>query len=215
MTASTNDPAAAHLVKLGGAEDADGVIELAPGRNVITIHVTVEDGVTTRIYTVVLTRAKTSDALSSDASLRSLSLSGIDFGTFDPDTITYTAQVANDVTQTTVTPVRNDVEETHVVKLGGVEDAASEVSLAVGENVITVEVTAEDSVTTQTYTVTVMRGAMPVPTSTPEPSPTPEPTPTPDPQPADACVQSVEEDEIIEGSWDDTCLSEKEAPGGR
>ena len=136
VTATPNDTAAGYIVKLGGAVDADGAVDLTPGRNVITVHVTAEDGVTTRIYTVVVTRAKTADALSSDATLRSLSLSGIDFGTFDPDTTTYTAQVINDVTQTTVTPVRNDVEAAHVIKVGGVEDADGDVSLAVGENVI-------------------------------------------------------------------------------
>ena len=202
VTATLSDSAASYVVKLGGAVDADGAVDLTPGRNVITVHVTAEDGVTTRIYTVVVTRAKTADALSSDASLRSLSLSGIDFGTFDPDTTTYTAQVINDVTQTTVTPVRNDVEAAHVIKLGGVGDSNGDVSLAVGENVITVEVTAEDGETTRTYTVTVTRDGAAAP------------DPEPDPTPADTCVQSVGADGAIEGFWDDTCLSEKDAPGG-
>ena len=202
VTATPNDTAAGYIVKLGGAVDADGAVDLTPGRNVITVHVTAEDGVTTRIYTVVVTRAKTADALSSDATLRSLSLSGIDFGTFDPDTTTYTAQVINDVTQTTVTPVRNDVEAAHVIKVGGVEDADGDVSLAVGENVISVEVTAEDGETTRTYTVTVTRDGAAAP------------DPEPDPTPADTCVQSVGADGTVAGSWGDTCLSEKDAPGG-
>ena len=206
VTATPNDTAAGYVVKLGGAADDDGAVDLSPGRNVITVHVTAEDGVTTRIYTVVLTRAKTADALSSDASLRSLSLSGIDFGTFYPDTTAYTAQVANDVTQTTVTPVRNDVEAAHVIEVGGVENTDGVIDLAVGENVITVEVTAEDGETTRTYTVTVTREEV----GAPEPTPDPEPTP----EPADTCVQSVGVDGSIEGSWDDTCLSEKNAPGG-
>ena len=206
VTATPNDTAAGYVVKLGGAVDADGAVDLTPGRNVITVHVTAEDGVTTRIYTVLVTRAKTEDALSSDASLRSLSLNGIDFGTFYPDTTAYTAQVANDVTQTTVTPVRNDVEAAHVIEVGGVEDTDGVIDLAVGENVITVEVTAEDGVTTRTYTVTVTREEV----GAPEPTPDPEPTP----EPADTCVQSVGGDGSIGGSWDDTCLSEKNAPGG-
>ena len=206
VTATPNDTAAGYVVKLGGAADDDGAVDLSPGRNVITVHVAAEDGVTTRIYTVVLTRAKTADALSSDASLRSLSLNGIDFGTFYPDTTAYTAQVANDVTQTTVTPVRNDVEAAHVIEVGGVEDTDGVIDLAVGENVITVEVTAEDGETTRTYTVTVTREEV----GAPEPTPDPEPTP----EPADTCVQSVGVDGSIEGSWDDTCLSEKNAPGG-
>ena len=190
VTATLNDAAASYVVNLGGTVDDDGVIDLAPGRNVITVRVTAEDGATTRIYTAVATRAKTADALSSDATLRSLSLSGLDFGAFDTDTTSYTAEVANDVTQTTVTTVRNDVEATHVIKVGGIEDADGVVALAVGENVITVEVTAEDGATTSTYTVTVTREEAPAP------------------EPADTCVQSIEADTTIEASWNDSCLSE-------
>ena len=210
VAVTLSDSNASSAIKLGGVEDADGAIALSPGRNVITVHITAEDGVTTRIYTVAVTRAKTPDALSSDATLRSLSLSGIDFGTFGSDTTTYSSDVTNDVSLTTVTPVRNDVEATHVIKVGGVLDTDGEVSLAVGDNVITVEVTAEDGETTQTYTVTVTRAEA----STPEPSPTPDPTPTPVPAPTDTCVQSVAADATIEDSWDDTCLSSKVAPGG-
>ena len=167
---------------------------------------TAEDGVTTRVYTVVVIRPKNEGALSTDATLRSLSLSGIDFGTFDSDTTSYTAEVANDIAQTTVTPVRNDVEAAHLIKVGGVEDTDGEVALAVWENVITVEVTAEDGETTRTYTVTVTREEAS--------ASAPEPDPAPDPEPADTCVQSVEADGTIEGSRDDTYLSEKDAPGG-
>ena len=208
VTATLNDSEASHVVNLGGVVDADGTVDLSPGRNVITVQVTAEDGVTTRIYTVVVTRAKNADALSTDTSLRSLSLSGIDFGTFDPDATSYTDEVANDITRTTVTPVRNDVEATHLIKVGGVEDADGVIDLAVGTNVITVEITAEDGETTRTYTVTVTREEAPV--SEPDPTPAPDPTP----EPADTCIQSVGADGAIEGSWDDTCLSEKNAPGG-
>ena len=58
---------------------------------------------------------------------------------------------------TTVTPTVNDSGASYVIKLGGVEDADGGISLAVGSNVITIEVTAEDDSTTQTYTVTVIR----------------------------------------------------------
>ena len=103
VTATLNDSAASSVVKHGGSEDEDSAVDLVPGRNVITVHVTAEDGVTTRVYTVVVIRPKNEDALSTDATLRSLSLSGIDFGAFDPDTTTYTAQVINDVTPTSRT----------------------------------------------------------------------------------------------------------------
>ena len=96
---------------------------------------------------------------SSDATLSGLTLSDVDFGTFASATTTYTASVANRVTETTVAPTVNHSGASHVIKLGGVEDTDGTVSLSVGSNVITVEVTAEDGNTTQTYTVTVTRAA--------------------------------------------------------
>ena len=154
VTPTVNHPGSGYVIKLGGTTDADGVIALAVGSNVITVEVTAQDGETTRTYTVTVTRAEPS---STDATLSSLTLSGIDFGTFDSTTSSYTAQVANDVTKTTVTPTVNHSGASYVIKLGGVTDEDGAISLSVGANVITVEVTAEDAITTQTYTVTVTR----------------------------------------------------------
>ena len=94
--------------------------------------------------------------VSSDATLSGLALTGIDLA-FSPDTTTYAATVAATTTQTTVTPTTNHGSATYVVKLAGVVDNDGTIDLAVGENVITVVVTAEDTTTTQTYTVTVTR----------------------------------------------------------
>ena len=94
--------------------------------------------------------------ISSDATLSALTLSGVDL-TFDPDTTTYTASVPATTTQTTVTPTANHDSATYHVKLGEVVDDDGTIPLAAGANVITIEVTAEDAVTTQTYTVTVTR----------------------------------------------------------
>ena len=149
---------ASYVIKLGGVTDADGVVALSVGSNVITVEVTAEDGETTQTYTVTVTRAAPP---STDATLSALSLSGIDFGTFDSSTTTYSAQVANTVSQTTVTPTVNDSGASYVIKLGGVTDADGVVSLSVGSNVITVEVTAEDDNTTRTYTVTLTRAEPP------------------------------------------------------
>ena len=158
VTPTVNDSEASYVIKLGGATDADGVVSLSVGSNVITVEVTAEDENTTQAYTVTVTRAA---PLSTDATLSALTLSGIDFGTFDSSATSYTAQVANDVTHTTVTPTANHSGASYVVKLGGVEDKDSEISLAVGSNVITIEVAAEDDKTTQTYSVTVTRTAPP------------------------------------------------------
>ena len=102
-------------------------------------------------------KVDTSQSLSTDATLSALTLSGISFGSFASSTTTYTAQVAYSVTETTVTPTLNDSGASDVIKLDGVTDTDGVVSLAVGSNVIAVEVTAEDGETTQTYTVTVTR----------------------------------------------------------
>ena len=96
---------------------------------------------------------------STDATLSDLTLSGVDFGTFDSVTTGYTASVANDVTQTTATPTVKDDGASYVVKLGDAVDGDGTVELSVGSNTITVEVTAEDGKTTKTYTVTVTRAA--------------------------------------------------------
>ena len=153
---TVNDSGATYVVKLGGVTDADGVVALSVGSNIITVEVTAEDGEATQTYTVAVTRAA---ALSTDATLSGLTLSEVDFGMFASGTTSYTASVANSVSQTTVTPTVNDSGATYVVKLGGVTDADGVVALSVGSNIITVEVTAEDGEATQTYTVAVTRAA--------------------------------------------------------
>ena len=274
VTPSLNHSGATYVIKLGGVVDADRVIALDAGSNVITVEVTAEDDSTTKTYTVTVTRAAApisapdlvvsfvytstnpyrydpsfnlgvnvvnqgsgssgsttlryyrsadstitsgdtevgTDAVgglaasgrsiesidltapsapgtyyygacvdavsnesnttnncsggiaftvpaetSTDATLSGLTLSEINIGTFASGTTSYTASVANSVTETTVTPTVNDSGATYVIKLGGVTDADSVVSLSVGSNVITIEVTAEDDTTTRTYTVTVTR----------------------------------------------------------
>ena len=163
VSPTVNDSGASYVIKLGGATDVDGVLALSVGSNVITVEVTAEDDSTTRTYTITVTRAEPSNPgqPSSDAMLSALTLSGIDFGTFDSTTTSYSAVVANGVTQTAVTPTVNHSGASYVIKLGGVTDADGAVSLAVGANVITIEVTAEDGNTAQTYTISVTRAAPP------------------------------------------------------
>ena len=96
---------------------------------------------------------------SSDATLSALGLSA---GTLKPPfaagTTTYTASVANSAASVTVTATKNHADAADpVIKKGATEYANGTVPLDVGDNAITVEVTAEDGVSTQTYTVTVTR----------------------------------------------------------
>lgn len=58
VSATSTDPNASHVVKLGGITDHDGVIALREGRNVVTVAVTAEDGIVTRTYTVAVTRGE-------------------------------------------------------------------------------------------------------------------------------------------------------------
>ena len=277
VTPTVNDGGATYAIELGGVADADGVIPLAVGSNVITVEVAAEDGNTIKTSTVTVSRAApptsgpavaialspsgpvdegteitvtmsfanlesdsdTSDAdyifradvvnadacegggmgndrymykvdedpevrtgtisascasgnytvevsisspddvelasattdftvnaagqqqqpeppPSADATLSGLTLSDVTLA-FASTTTEYAASVANDVTQTTVTPTTNDDGATYAIKLGGVANADEVVQLGVGSNSITVEVTAEDGGTTRTYTVTVTR----------------------------------------------------------
>ena len=98
---------------------------------------------------------------STDATLSGLTLSRITIA-FDPATTEYTVDVANNIRRTTVAATASDEGATAVVKLGGVADADGTVALEVGSNVITVEVTAEDGTTTQTYTISVNRAVAPL-----------------------------------------------------
>ena len=145
---------AGYEVKLNGVVDQDGIVPLAVGvGNVIAVEVTAEDGETTKTYTVTVTRAG-----SADASLSSLSLTGVTLiPAFAPGTTTYTASVANSVTESTVTATAA-AGAIYEVKLNGVADQDGLVGLAVGAgNVIAVEVTAQNGESKQTYTVTVTR----------------------------------------------------------
>ena len=160
VTPTTNDDGATYRIKLGGVADADGTVSLAVGRNVITIEVTAEDGNTAKTYTVTVTRA--APPLSADATLSSLTLTGVPF-TFASDASSYDVNVANDVDRTTVTATANDGGATYAVKLGGVAVGGGTVELSVGSNAVSVVVTAEDGKTTRTYTVTVTRADPPPP----------------------------------------------------
>ena len=107
------------------------------------------------------------DALSTDATLKALTLSGLDIGTFDAATTAYTAPAAESVDATTVTATPNDASATVTIADadGSTAGTARDVALAYGANTVTATVTAADGETTATYTVTVTR-AYTLPTAT-------------------------------------------------
>ena len=150
---------------------------LAVGPNAFTVRVTAEDGRTTKDYTLTVTRdVPVSADLSALAVRRS-----VDGTTFSPPTgveevvpvfaaatTGYRATVGSDITHVQVTPtVSHSASAVKVGKAGGTlspvtsGQPSAAIALDVGDNAITVEVTASDS-TTKNYTVTVRR----VPTGT-------------------------------------------------
>jgi hypothetical protein len=122
-----------------------------------TLVVKAQDGVTIVTYTVTVNAAAT------NANLSALAISA---GTLTPSfasaTTSYTASVANSVSSVTVTPTASESHAT--IKVNGNSVASgtpsATIPLDVGSgNVISIVVTAQDGVTTVTYTVTITRAA--------------------------------------------------------
>ena len=113
--------------------------------------------------------------LSADATLSDLNLAWDDDGTetgiilsptFASNATTYTASVASVVARVTINATENDngAEANYFdggdVMLTDADGAGGfQIDLAAGANIIKVKVTAEDGMTTETYTVTVTRAA--------------------------------------------------------
>ena len=158
VTPTTTDAAA--TVTVNGVDvvsgSASASIPLAVGKNTLTVIVTAQDGVTTSTYTVTVTRESPSGV----ATLAGLALSAGDLDqAFQSDQFVYTATVGFLTTAMTVTPTTTDAAAT--VTVNGVDvvsgSASASIPLAVGDSILSVIVTAEDGVTTSTYTVTVTR----------------------------------------------------------
>ena len=135
-----------------GDEDEDvGVTQPHPQRTIKS------DGITITVLPI----------LSPDATLKSLKLSDVKLSAeFAAGTVGYTADVAHDVTETTVTAVPNHAGASAEVTVGTGDDEVvydGAVPLDVGANAIIVKVTAEDGTSTNgTYTVEVTRAGAPI-----------------------------------------------------
>jgi len=159
ITVTPTTAASAATITVNGVTGTSGSpsqsLPLAIGPNIITITITAQDGVTTQTYTLVVTRAASSNDNLSGLRPGSGSLSPA----FSPSVTTYTESVTNTVTSITITPT--SAVSTSLVTINGVPvnsgTASPPISLAFGPNTISVVVLAQDGVTTQTYTVTVNR----------------------------------------------------------
>jgi gliding motility-associated-like protein len=150
-------------IKVNGTTAISGAastaIPLSVGNNTITTVVTAPDGVTTKTYTVNVTRA----AISTDATLSAIALSaGSLTPAFAPGTTNYTASVGATTGSINIMPTTNDSGATLTVNGTTVTSvsASAAIPLSVGNNPITIAVTAQDGVTTQTYTINVTRAAL-------------------------------------------------------
>ena len=120
-----------------------------------------------RAYVIAV---KGTSAVSTDATLSGLELedgngNGITLDpVFAPGTTSYTAAVVNRIDTVTLTATKNEDDAT--VAITDDDDAATpgeaEFSLVEGENIIEVVVTAEDGITTSTYTITATRATLPL-----------------------------------------------------
>lgn len=159
LTVTPTAATAGTVIKVNGTAvatgTASGAIALAVGKTAITIDVTAQDGTTKKAYTVNVTRAA-----SANADLSALTVSA---GTLSPafavGVTAYKDTVPNATASLTVTPTTGTAGATikvnSVAVASGIASAA--IPLVVGPNVITIDVTAPDSATKNTYTVTVTR----------------------------------------------------------
>ena len=131
--------------EFAGIISGTGEYQLSAGNNTLSVEVVAEDIDSTRTYTFTVRRR------SNDASLKSLALNNGDVPLeFDPSITGYTLSVSNSVSNLTVDAITN--HEFAVITAG-----TGNYPLPVGDTVLSVTVSAEDTAYTETYTVAVHR----------------------------------------------------------
>jgi trimeric autotransporter adhesin len=158
VTPTTSDAGA--TVKVNGTTvasgTASGALPLVVGPNTITTVVTAADGVTTKTYTVTVTRSASNNALLTQLKVNPVTtltlVSGADYRD-------YTTTVPNTEASVQITPTVQDA--TASIKVNGVTvasgTASAAIPLSVGNNVVNTVVTAQDGVTTKTYSIKFTR----------------------------------------------------------
>jgi hypothetical protein len=135
---------------------ASGAIPLVVGPNTINAVVTAQDGVTTQTYTVVVTRAPSANAYLASLVPSAGSLTPV----FVATTTSYADTVPYATSAISITPTVADATASVTVNGNAVTSgtASGAIELGAGQNTITTVVTAQDGITTQTYTLTVTQG---------------------------------------------------------
>ena len=165
-TASTGDYTLAPttLTLAAGSSSATATLTAAEdtiGEAAETVTVNASAASNAPVGSAAVTIRASDGGASDDATLRALTLSGIDIGTFSSGTTSYAADVPHGVSSTVATATPNDAGAVVVIADadGSSAGASRTVSLAQGSNAITATVTAANGATTKTYTVTVTRAA--------------------------------------------------------
>lgn len=160
-------PEASHIaaqITLNGQEVKSGVASgtqsLVIGSNPITLVVTAEDGTTTKEYLVNVIRADLAPVLGNNANLAALIPSaGVLSPAFNPGILVYALSVPNETRVLSLTPVSADFNA--VIRVNGSPvssgSTTAPINLAVGENLITVSVLAEDGLISKAYQVAAIR----------------------------------------------------------
>ena len=132
---------------------ASGAIPLIVGDNIITVTSTAQDGITTSSYTITVTRGK-----SGDATLSGITIDGALIAGFSPSTTSYVQTVANSSTTIAISASANNDGATYTVNgVALTPGDAIPIDLNLNKNMVTIVVTAQDKVTTITYTLEIDR----------------------------------------------------------
>jgi len=138
--------------------EESGAISLNVGSNLVTTVVTAQDGTTVRTYTLTVTRT----VPNSDATLASLVPSaGAFIPVFASNHFSYTESVAYTTPSLALTPTASAMGAQITVNGASISSGGTSalIGLAVGTNAINTVVISEDLLTTNTYSVAVVRAA--------------------------------------------------------
>ncbi|MBP1991671.1 S-layer homology domain-containing protein [Paenibacillus eucommiae] len=162
ITAAAYDAAASiSVTEHVYGNSAEIPVSLQVGANVLPITVHAADELTSRTYTVTIYRAG-ADAANADLSELSVSVGSLQ-PSFTPEVSAYSLNVGNETASLSVTAVTYHPATTMKIN-GSPRQSGSTltVSLQTGFNQLMIVTTAEDGLTSRTYTLTVNRAEAPI-----------------------------------------------------
>ncbi|MCR8636489.1 polysaccharide lyase family 8 super-sandwich domain-containing protein [Paenibacillus radicis (ex Xue et al. 2023)] len=165
LTPTANSPLY-RIIKVNEQEMPSGIPVVKPlivGENVFKISITAEDGLAETVYTVIITRAPkpvTPPETSNDSRLGKLMIGSADLSPgFASDVTNYTARVRFNVSSITLLPTAASLNYKKMTLNDQVISSGSSntLNLAIGDNLFTIAVTAEDGNSVTLYKLVVTR----------------------------------------------------------